>query len=123
MATSKGKGGKRWEKIRTLESSRNVLEVGHSTGTGGLTPLGLLSPVVGSELGSGVTTLGARPKHSTTIGIRSTRSVEEERKEGTEREEGGNELVLPVEGPGPASSADGVGLGVSLTAALPNTNT
>lgn len=28
----------------------------------------------------------------------------------------GNELVLPVEGPGPASSTDGVGLGVSLTA-------
>lgn len=27
-----------------------------------------------------------------------------------------NELVLPVEGPGPASSTDGVGLGVSLTA-------
>ena len=32
------------------------------------------------------------------------------------RRRGGNELVLPVEGPGPASSTDGVGLGVSLTA-------
>lgn len=32
---------------------------------------------------------------------------------GVERD---NALVLPVEGPGPASSADGVGLGVSLTA-------
>ena len=39
-----------------LESSGNVLEVSHTTGTGSSSSLSLQSPVVGSQLGSWVTT-------------------------------------------------------------------
>lgn len=42
-----------------LESSGHVLQVGHSTGTGGSSSLGLESPVVGSHLGSRVAARGA----------------------------------------------------------------
>jgi len=42
-----------------LGTSGNVLEVAHATGTGGLSALSLLTPLVGSDLGSGVTARGA----------------------------------------------------------------
>lgn len=42
-----------------LESSVDVLEVSHSAGTGGLSPLGLKTPVEGPQLGGRVTTLSA----------------------------------------------------------------
>ena len=42
-----------------LESSRDVLQVGHSPGTGGSPSLGLGAPVVRSDLGRGVATRSA----------------------------------------------------------------
>lgn len=40
-----------------LEPPRDILQVPHSTGTGGLSSLSLQAPVVRSELGGRVTTL------------------------------------------------------------------
>lgn len=50
-------GGASLEAI--LGTAADVLEVAHAAGTGGLSALSLLTPLVGADLGGGVTARGA----------------------------------------------------------------
>lgn len=46
-----------------LEPPRNVLEVAHAASSGGLSPLGLLAPLVRPQLGRGVAALRTGCSH------------------------------------------------------------